>query len=317
MPDRYCELHVHLEGCAWPEFEARWRHRASPLFPPPPPGPGGDRFGWFLARLRHAYRLLPDAAAYADLAGVYAARAAAGGIVYAEVQVNLALLGARGLALQDVLPAMNDAVAAVAGAPAVNWVADLPWQFDPAVLRAVADRADRLYELGVRAVSLGGRETDARPGAVAPVLAHVRAAGLAALCHAGESADADTARRLVETLRPDRIAHGLAIADWLEAQGPDAPPVDVCLSSNLDTGAVATLDRHPLPRWWRAGVPVSLSTDDPAVIGASLADEYALAARLCPGLVGDPDRRRAHWVRAAADPAAATLALTGAPRSGS
>jgi adenosine deaminase len=317
MPDRYCELHVHLEGCAWPEFEARWRHRAAPLFPPPPPGPGSDRFGWFLARLRHAYRLLPDASAYADLAATYAARAAAGGIVYAEVQVNLALLGARGLAPEDVLPAMNDAVAGTPGGPVVRWVMDLPWQFEPGALRTVSDRAMQLTDLGVRAVSLGGRETDARPDAVAAVLTDVRAAGMQVCCHAGESSGPDAARRLIETLRPDRIAHGIALADWLEAMGPDAPPVDVCLGSNLDTGAIATLADHPLPRWWRAGVPVALSTDDPAVHGLTLADEYGRAARLCPGLVGDTDRRRAYWLQAAADPQAADLALTGAPPSGS
>ena len=58
-------------------------------------------------------------------------------------------------------------------------------------------------------------------------------------------------------------------------------PVDVCLSSNVRTGALfpweAALEHHPLRRYFDAGLLVSLSTDDPAMFETDLVREYALA----------------------------------------
>ena len=54
-------------------------------------------------------------------------------------------------------------------------------------------------------------------------------------------------------------------------------PIEVCISSNLRTGAVARLAEHPLRRLYEAGVPVTLNTDDPPMFGATLEGEYTLA----------------------------------------
>src|SRR5207249_8769646 len=54
-------------------------------------------------------------------------------------------------------------------------------------------------------------------------------------------------------------------------------PLEICITSNLRTGCCATLQEHPVRQLFDAGVMVTLNTDDPAMFGASLAHEYALA----------------------------------------
>jgi adenosine deaminase len=56
-------------------------------------------------------------------------------------------------------------------------------------------------------------------------------------------------------------------------------PLEICLTSNLITGVVNSLDEHPLRRLYDAGVPIVLNTDDPAMFGCTLTGEYRLAAR--------------------------------------
>ncbi|MDE3197766.1 MAG: adenosine deaminase, partial [Acidobacteriota bacterium] len=54
-------------------------------------------------------------------------------------------------------------------------------------------------------------------------------------------------------------------------------PLEVCITSNVRTGAVSSLDAHPVRRLFDAGVPLTLNTDDPGMFDTSLAAEYQLA----------------------------------------
>ena len=56
-------------------------------------------------------------------------------------------------------------------------------------------------------------------------------------------------------------------------------PLEICITSNLVTGVVARLEDHPIRALYDAGVPIVLNTDDPAMFGCTLVDEYRLAAR--------------------------------------
>jgi adenosine deaminase len=53
--------------------------------------------------------------------------------------------------------------------------------------------------------------------------------------------------------------------------------LEVCLSSNLQTGAITSLKDHPLPRFLEAGIRVALCTDNPTVSSTTLSREYELA----------------------------------------
>jgi adenosine deaminase len=79
-----------------------------------------------------------------------------------------------------------------------------------------------------------------------------------------------------------RIAHGVRAAEdaaLTERLAARRIPLDVCIRSNLLTGVYAHRREHPVLRLIRAGVVVTLSTDDPGLFGTTLRGEYrALAA---------------------------------------
>ena len=297
----------------WPLHVRTWWKNSEFLFPPPSLGDQPDRrFDVFLEHLRFGYNFLNTEEAYATVAMDYARHAAEQGICYAELQINYALLNTWGLDIAAVLARINDTCRSVHRAPSLRFVIDLPWQFDAATFKTILRRVDHLRDLGVRALSMGGDEALARPSEVAPIFRQAREAGLKALCHAGETSSPEMAREIVETLQPDRVTHAVAMADWITALGSQAPPIDVCLTSNLKLGVVAGLHAHPLGRWVAAGVPVNLSTDDPALFRVTLRQEYGHARTLCPEFTEAWERVERDWVRSAVDRDAAARALAAA-----
>jgi aminodeoxyfutalosine deaminase len=93
-------------------------------------------------------------------------------------------------------------------------------------------------------------------------------------------------RGALEALGADRIRHGIRSVEdeTLVGELRDREIVlDVCPISNVRTGAVASLDDHPLRRLVDAGVRCSISTDDPAMFDTDLTRDYEAAAKLGSG----------------------------------
>jgi adenosine deaminase len=119
---------------------------------------------------------------------------------------------------------------------------------------------------------------------VTPV-AHRRAgippAVLARALDAGaESVGPEQVWAAVENLGADRIGHGIAAAGdprLMARRRADRITLEICPSSNVATGVVPALDRHPLPALLGAGVPVVPGSDDPPMFGTTLLEEYRRA----------------------------------------
>jgi adenosine deaminase len=128
---------------------------------------------------------------------------------------------------------------------------------------------------GVIGFDLAGAELGHPPADHAPAFAAARDAGLGLTCHAGE---ADVGARVLDAaaLGATRIGHGIHIVDD-EANMERARELglhfEVCPSSNVHTGAAASLAAHPLQRMLEAGLSVSLSTDNRLMSGVSLSGE--------------------------------------------
>jgi adenosine deaminase len=103
--------------------------------------------------------------------------------------------------------------------------------------------------------------------------------GLRRTVHAGESSGPEGVWDAVNLLGADRIDHGVrAIEDAaLVSMLVDRQiPLGICPTSNLVLGVYPSILEHPIEKLRAAGVRVSVNTDDPALLGASLVGEYAL-----------------------------------------
>lgn len=155
---------------------------------------------------------------------------------------------------------------------------------------------------GVVALGLGGNEVGSPPHLFSDAFARARAAGLHVVAHAGETTGPDTIRDSLDLLGAERIGHGIRAVDdpaLVARLAGEQIPLEICPTSNLRTGVVPDFQRHPLRRLDDAGVLVTVSTDDPALFGTTLTDEYLLLATEFGYGVDDIERIALNSVRAA------------------
>ncbi len=166
------------------------------------------------------------------------------------------------------------------------------WEFD--VVRSVADpttlfpKADYTVGAaidgmsdGVVALGLGGNEAAGPPEPFAPYFDRARAAGLRSSPHAGEHAGPASVWGAINALGADRISHGVRSIDdpSLVAQLAERRiALAVAPTSNLCLGVYPDFAAHPLRRLYDAGVPISISSDDPPLFNTTLNDDAALLA---------------------------------------
>ncbi len=162
----------------------------------------------------------------------------------------------------------------------VRWIVDIVRQFpmDDA-WRVVELAAERVGD-GVVAIGIGGDEARGPAAQFAELYKYARDRGLHLHAHAGETTGPDGVWAAIE-IGAERIGHGIgAVGDpaLLEYLRRTQIPLEVCLTSNVRTGCVESIKRHPVRSLYDAGVPVILNTDDPALFQCSLQGEFDLAA---------------------------------------
>jgi len=167
-------------------------------------------------------------------------------------------------------------------------VFDAVRQFGPEPAMAVVECAHQCNSPHIVAFGMGGDELSIRTSDFRSVYLRAAEYGLHLLIHAGEIGGPEKIREAIEHLHVERIGHGIgAIHDpsLMDLLADRRIPLEICPVSNICTGALArqlqkpsvTLADHPLPRILRHGVPVVLSTDDPAIFHTTLRSEYQAA----------------------------------------
>ena len=143
-------------------------------------------------------------------------------------------------------------------------------------LNAILSQRDNIV-----AVDLAGDELG-QPGELfTSHFKQVRNSGLNITVHAGEAAGPESMWQAIQDLGATRIGHGVkAIQDpkLMDYLAEHKIGIESCLTSNIQTSTVESLQNHPLKQFLEHGVLACLNTDDPAVEGIELPHEYEVAA---------------------------------------
>jgi aminodeoxyfutalosine deaminase len=288
------ELHLHLEGSIEPavvsllaarhgitvtQEEARRRYAYRD-------------FAGFLEAFKWVTTFLRDPEDYALVTRELAARLIEQNVVYAEVTLSVGVMLLRKQAPEANFEAVCRAAEDISRRGLrLQWIFDAVRQFGPQAAQSVADIAARYTQEGVVAFGLGGDELALPASEFRGCYDFAAERGLHRLVHAGEIGGPLQVRDAIEFLGAERIGHGIAAMHdpaLLATLAERRIPLELCPTSNICTSALARqlgseapgLAQHPLPDFVRRGVPVVLSTDDPAMFGTTLLQEYAHASAM-------------------------------------
>lgn len=281
------EVHVHLEGCFEPRDLADLAREAGAALPFDPATVGSfPDLAAFLAFLDLACGLVRTPEQLARAAYRFAEREAASGVRYADVIVNPTHWSSWRGDLDGFLDAIDGGLAEAEadGLPPAGICVSLLRTQTAAEAAELVERLSERRPPRVVALSVDGNEAAAgRTGPrFADAFRRATAAGLRRTVHAGESSGPEGVRDALDLLGADRIDHGIrAVEDRaLVAELADrGVPLGVCPGSNVALGLYPDRASHPIDALRRAGVRVSINTDDPSLLGTSLVDEYAATAR--------------------------------------
>jgi aminodeoxyfutalosine deaminase len=288
------ELHLHLEGSVQPPTVCALTRRHGVVVTEQEVRQfyAYKDFLGFLEAFKWVTSYLRDPQDYALITRDLAEQLLSQNVVYAEITLSIGIMQLR----KQSVAANFEAILAAAETYAtrglhMNWVFDAVRQFGPDAAMAVVDAAQACNHKSIVAFGIGGDELRIDTREFRSVYDKAANHGLRRLIHAGEVGGPEKIRESIELLGAERIGHGIAaIHDpaLMDLLAECKIPLEVCPQSNLRTGALArqlnrkqvTLADHPLPKLLRHGIPLVLSSDDPAMFEATLTDEYANAHQL-------------------------------------
>ncbi|MEM1044739.1 MAG: adenosine deaminase [Pseudomonadota bacterium] len=280
------EIHVHIEGTAEPALVRRYAQRhdidLSGVF-----GPDGE-YSWsdfreFIACYDRSSTVFRTEEALFDLAHDYASRSAAAGVRYLEVFISPDHAASAGLSYRSYVDGLDTGFAAAEAEHGI-----ITRMIVVGVRHLGADAVERAAHLAagdphyrVTGFGMAGDERSGHPADFVKAFAIAQEAGLGLTVHAGELAGADSVRAALDALPVTRIGHGVrAIEDpaLVRRLAEEAITLEVCPGSNIALGLYPDRQAHPLADLMRAGIPVTLNSDDPPFFGTSIEHEYAKTA---------------------------------------
>jgi adenosine deaminase len=281
------ELHLHLEGTLEPETIFRFAERNAVRLPYRDIDDLAARYDFtdlqsFLDLYYANMATLRTAQDCADMTDAYLTRAAAAGVVHAEVFLDPQAHTARGIPIEEVF----DGVCRSLGSAQSRY--DISAGLIVTMLR---DRSaedamrtlDDVLRIGAPIVGIGldSAEVGNPPSRFVEVFGRARSEGLHVVAHAGEEGPPAYIWEALDLLGAERIDHGVRclederlVARLVEAE----IPLTVCPLSNLRLKVVPDLGSHPLPVMMKRGLLVTVNSDDPAYFGGYIDDNFAAVA---------------------------------------
>jgi len=283
------ELHLHIEGSLEPEmmFALARRNGVSIPFD----SIEALRAAYSFSRLQDFLDIYYQGASvllteedFHDLTLAYFTRAAADGVVHAEIFFDPQTHTARGVPLATVIEGLLTGMAEARSRFGITsglipcFLRHLSEADAFGTLKAAEPWLDRIVGVGLDSSELGHP-----PEKFARVFAAAGERGLKRVAHAGEEGPPDYVRQALDDLHIDRLDHGnraLEDAALTRRLAAEAMTLTVCPLSNVKLCVVPELAAHPIARMLRAGLRATVNSDDPAYFGGYVGDNYRAVAPL-------------------------------------
>jgi adenosine deaminase len=294
-------LHEHLDGGLRPatliELADEIGYAGLPTRDPgelatwfkPAPGTSGRSLVRYLAAFDHTVAVMQRADAIERVAAESVEDLAADGVVYAEVRFAPEQHLGEGLTLDDVVEAAVAGVRrASAGRPIVVGLL-LSGMRQAARSVEIAELAVRHRDNGVFGFDVAGPEKGYPPTRYLDAFQLIAHENFHFTIHAGEAFGLPSIWEALQWCGAERLGHGVRIVDDITVH-PDGTatlgrlaayvrdqriPLEMCPTSNVDTGTVASLADHPIDLLKRLRFRVTLNTDNRLMSNISLSDEFA------------------------------------------
>ncbi len=296
-------LHDHLDGGLRPETVLELAVEVGHELPASDPSSLGNWFvsaaaagslPVFLETFRHTVACLQTAEALARVAREAIVDHARDGVVYAEIRYAPELHLEGGLTLQAVVDAVQAGIeegieeARHEGKPiraAALLTAMRHENRSVEVARLALENRDRCVGFDI-----AGPEAGFPPSLHAEAFTLLRDALFPVTIHAGEAAGSVSIREAVSLGAARRIGHGLRIVEDIEGFETEEPrfgrvasfvrdnriPLELCPTSNVQTGAALSIGKHPITRLRDLGFAVMINPDNRLMCGTSTSREMAL-----------------------------------------
>ena len=285
------ELHCHLDGSVRPQTLLDLAREYGVKMPRDDARSLGEHMTVrdahnleeYLARFTVTLSVMQHEDALERIAYELAADAHRDGVWYLETRFAPVLNIRSGLHVSDVVDAVvrgltrAEAEFGIMGRVIVTALRDL----DPSISLEMARLAVDYRGRGVVGFDLAGGEAGHPASHHAAAFDLARSHDLACTCHAGEGDGAQSVREAVQACCANRVGHGTRLFEdpaLMEYVNDRRIPIEICITSNIQTRAAASYATHPVRRYFDAGLNVVLNTDNRLMSATTLTDEYAHAA---------------------------------------
>lgn len=234
------------------------------------------------------------------------------GVVYGEIRFAPVLHTFEGLTMEEVLEAVLDGISEGSretGVIARIIVCSLR-HMDPKISLDSAKVAVQFRDRGVVGFDLAGDESGHPPADHIEAFQFLRKSNFNITIHAGEAFGLSSIWQAIQHCGAHRIGHATRLVEDDTVPGDHRGtlgeyildhriPLEMCLSSNLHTGAVTDLKNHPFPRYLKEGYRVALNVDNTLMSKTDLTREWELAHDLFSLGIDDFERIAINAVKGA------------------
>jgi adenosine deaminase len=286
------DLHVHLDGSLRPSTMLELADTAGVALPVDEPAAlagymyaaNGVGLVEYLKRFEITLALMQTGPAIERIAYELAEDAALENVRYMEVRFCPELNTRGGLATETVVEAAlsglrrAEADHDIGTSIIICGLRNLPVQTSI----AMAELAVAFKDRGVVGFDLAGAERGHPPIDHQPAFRIAAYANMAVTVHAGEAFGPASIHQAVHACHARRIGHGTRLwedGDLMQFVNDFRIPLELCITSNVQTHAAPSLEEHPARLFYDQGLVVTLNTDNRLMSGTTVTDEYINAHR--------------------------------------